>query len=122
MCLGDEIDAAYQDELQEIVDLTGTPETAYNIFSDVVKHPFDLDEHGGGEGDSIGDKNPLAVCDDYLWDDSPPSYPTVTPQEVSVQLLLARSGINPMTSYGDCVSNPEEVDHVSSTEYIPTHV
>lgn len=46
MCLGDKIDAAYQDELQEIVDLTGTPETAYNIFSDVVKHPFDLDEHG----------------------------------------------------------------------------
>jgi len=46
---GDEIDAQYNAELDEIVQLTDTPETAFSMFADIVKNLFDWDEHEGGE-------------------------------------------------------------------------
>ena len=47
---GDEIDAAYQEEIQEVVDMTGTPETAFKIFNDVVRNVFEWDEERGTGG------------------------------------------------------------------------
>ena len=52
MCLlrlgsGDEIDAAYQEEIQEVVEMTGSPESAFRIFNDVVKNVFEWDENTG---------------------------------------------------------------------------
>ncbi len=48
MCTGDQIDAEYQDEMQEIVQLAGSPDSAFSMFHDVVKHLFEWDERGGG--------------------------------------------------------------------------
>ena len=49
VCLGsgDEIDAAYQEEIQEVVEMTGSPESAFRIFNDVVKNVFEWDENTG---------------------------------------------------------------------------
>jgi hypothetical protein len=49
LCLGsgDEIDAAYQEEIQEVVEMTGSPESAFRIFNDVVKNVFEWDESTG---------------------------------------------------------------------------
>ena len=49
LCLGsgDEIDAAYQEEIQEVVEMTGSPESAFRIFNDVVKNVFEWDENTG---------------------------------------------------------------------------
>ena len=44
---GDEIDAAYQEEIQEVVEMTGSPESAFRIFNDVVKNVFEWDENTG---------------------------------------------------------------------------
>lgn len=44
---GDEIDSQYQEEIKEIIDLTGTPESAFAIFWDVVKNLFELDSQAG---------------------------------------------------------------------------
>ena len=44
---GDEIDVAYQKEIQEVVDMTGSPESAFKIFNDVVKNVFEWDESTG---------------------------------------------------------------------------
>ena len=46
--VGDEIDAQYQEEMREIVQLTGSPETAFTMFHDVVRNLFEWDEQGGG--------------------------------------------------------------------------
>ena len=46
--LGDEIDARYEEQMKEIVALSGTPETAFTIFSEVVKNLFEWDSEGGG--------------------------------------------------------------------------
>ena len=35
--------------MREIVELSGTPETAFSIFTDVVKKLFDWDSEEGGE-------------------------------------------------------------------------
>ena len=37
----------YHEEMEEIVQLTGSPDRAYGIFVDVVKHVFDWDESSG---------------------------------------------------------------------------
>lgn len=47
--LGDEIDAHYEEEIKEIIELSGTPETAFAIFSDVVKNLFEWDSQEGGK-------------------------------------------------------------------------
>lgn len=47
--VGDEIDYQYQQEMKEIIELTGSPETAFRMFSDVVKNLFEWNEQGGGE-------------------------------------------------------------------------
>ena len=41
---GDEVDAMYHDEMAEIVQMTGSPERAYEVFVDVVKNLFEWDE------------------------------------------------------------------------------
>lgn len=46
---GDEIDSQYQEELDEIVQLTGSPEKAFSMFYDIVKNLFEWDENGGGK-------------------------------------------------------------------------
>ncbi len=45
---GDQIDAQYQEDMQEIVQLAGSPDSAFAMFHDVVKHLFEWDEQGGG--------------------------------------------------------------------------
>ena len=40
----------YQKEIQEVVDMTGSPESAFKIFNDVVKHVFEWDEATGSGG------------------------------------------------------------------------
>lgn len=47
--LGDEIDFQYQSEMQEIIELTGSPESAFHMFSDVVKNLFEWDQQGGAK-------------------------------------------------------------------------
>ena len=47
--IGDEIDAQYEEEIKEIIELSGTPETAFSIFSDVVKNLFEWDSQDGGK-------------------------------------------------------------------------
>jgi hypothetical protein len=42
--IGDEVDALYHDEMTEIVQMTGSPDRAYEVFVDVVKNLFDWDE------------------------------------------------------------------------------
>ena len=37
----------YHDEMEEIVQMTGAPERAYQVFADVVKNLFDWDETTG---------------------------------------------------------------------------
>lgn len=44
--LGDQIDAMYGDELDEIVQLAGSPDEAFSSFSTVVRSVFDWDENG----------------------------------------------------------------------------
>ena len=48
LCVGDEIDAQYEEQIKEIIELTGTPETAFSIFSEVVKKLFEWDSPEGG--------------------------------------------------------------------------
>ena len=43
---GDQVDGQFYQEMEEIVELTGTPEKAFAIFSDVVKNLFEWDENG----------------------------------------------------------------------------
>ncbi len=43
---GDQIDAQYQEDMQEIVQLAGSPDSAFAMFHDVVKHLFEWDEQG----------------------------------------------------------------------------
>ena len=45
---GDEIDTQYHDEMEEIVQLTGSPESAFAMFHDIVRNLFEWDESGGG--------------------------------------------------------------------------
>ena len=47
--LGDEIDAHYQEEMDELVKLTGSPDQAYHIFTQVVKQLFEWDSSGRGK-------------------------------------------------------------------------
>lgn len=54
MILGDEIDAHYEEEIKEIIELSGTPETAFAIFSDVVKNLFEWDSQEGGKQNMLG--------------------------------------------------------------------
>lgn len=44
--LGDQIDARYQRQMEEIIDLTGNPETAYSTFLYVVENLFNWDGSG----------------------------------------------------------------------------
>ena len=44
--VGDQVDGQFYQEMEEIVELTGTPEKAFAIFSDVVKNLFEWDENG----------------------------------------------------------------------------
>lgn len=44
--LGDQIDARYQSQMEEIIELTGSPETAYTTFLYVVENLFNWDENG----------------------------------------------------------------------------
>lgn len=46
---GDEIDSQYQEELDEIVQLTGSPEKGFSMFYEIVKNLFEWDENGGGK-------------------------------------------------------------------------
>lgn len=46
--IGDEIDAQYECELKEIVELTGSPESAFKMFTEVARNLFEWDEQGGG--------------------------------------------------------------------------
>lgn len=48
--LGDQIDARYQQHMEEIIELTGSPETAYTTFLYVVENLFSWNENGGGQG------------------------------------------------------------------------
>lgn len=48
-CIGDQIDARYQSQMEEIIELTGSPETAYTTFLYVVENLFNWDENGRGE-------------------------------------------------------------------------
>ena len=48
---GDEIDAQYHDEMEEIVQMTGSPSAAFSMFHEVVKNLFEWDEHGAGNHD-----------------------------------------------------------------------
>ena len=48
MFIGDEIDSQYHDEMEEIVQMSGTPQEALSSFNDVVKNLFQWDEHGMG--------------------------------------------------------------------------
>ena len=47
--IGDQIDSQYEEEMKEIVELAGSPETAFSIFSDVVKKLFEWDSQEGGK-------------------------------------------------------------------------
>ena len=47
---GDEIDYQYQQEMQEIIELSGSPEVGFRMFSDVVKNLFELNDQGVGKG------------------------------------------------------------------------
>ena len=44
--LGDQIDAMYSDELEDIVQLYENPEEAFTSFSTVVKNVFEWDDNG----------------------------------------------------------------------------
>lgn len=46
---GDQIDARYQRQMEEIIELTGNPETAYTTFLYVVENLFNWDGNGIGE-------------------------------------------------------------------------
>ena len=46
--LGDEIDAQYQEEMREIVALTGSPDSAFKMFTEVAQNLFEWNEQGGG--------------------------------------------------------------------------
>ena len=48
-CVGDEIDANYQQDMNEIIELTGSPESAYTTFLYVVENMFTWDENGQGK-------------------------------------------------------------------------
>ncbi len=50
---GDEIDAQYHEEMEELVQLTGTPERAFSMFSEIVKQLFEWDETGRGESGGL---------------------------------------------------------------------
>lgn len=52
--IGDEVDALYHEEMKEIVQMTGAPDTAYSIFVDVVKQLFEWDEITGRAKITIG--------------------------------------------------------------------
>lgn len=47
--LGDQIDARYQQQMEEIIELTGSPETAYSTFLYVVENLFNWDGSGTGK-------------------------------------------------------------------------
>ena len=49
MLAGDEIDAHFQREMNEIIELTGSPESAYSTFLYVVENMFTWDESGRGK-------------------------------------------------------------------------
>ena len=44
--LGDQIDAMYGDELDDIVKLAGRPDEAFSSFSTVIRNVFDWNENG----------------------------------------------------------------------------
>ena len=44
--LGDQIDAMYGDELDDIVKLAGSPDEAFSSFSAVIRNVFDWNENG----------------------------------------------------------------------------
>lgn len=44
--LGDQIDAMYGDELDDIVKLAGSPDEAFSSFNAVIRNVFDWDENG----------------------------------------------------------------------------
>jgi len=51
---GDEIDFQYKQEMDEIIGLTESPETAFTLFYDVVKNLFEWDQQGGGGAGRAG--------------------------------------------------------------------
>lgn len=53
---GDEIDANYRQDMNEIIELTGSPESAYTTFLYVVENMFTWDENGQGEGMKKGEE------------------------------------------------------------------
>jgi hypothetical protein len=52
--IGDEVDALYHDEMTDIVQMTGAPERAYEVFVDVVKNLFEWDETTGRAKITVG--------------------------------------------------------------------
>lgn len=62
MLLGDHIDARYQQQMEEIVDLTGNPETAYDTFLYVMENLFNWDGSGRGELNWDNGTQMGAVC------------------------------------------------------------